>query len=183
MAVDISMNVPLVNIIGQWFKNYHAKKYDSESEATVSRNNASIRAENINVDNIPNEAKKAIETAVYITGTDLKAKTNKPQSPIELKNNLYYVGQMESEYKTKTQIGGGPAKSYWQVEPSTAMDIMKNAPNYFGNKFEETFAPRYGVNAKDKLVNMSMDELSNALEQDDSLAATFAAMKINQTYD
>ena len=87
MAIDISMNVPLVNIIGQWFKNYHGKKYDSESEAAVSRNNASIRAENINTDNIPNEAKKAIDIAVYIAGSDLKAKSNKPQSPIELKNN------------------------------------------------------------------------------------------------
>ena len=183
MAIDISMNVPLVNIIGQWFKNYHGKKYDMESEAAVSRNNASIRAENINTDNIPNEAKKAIDIADYIAGSDLKAKSNKPQSPIELKNNLYYVGQMESEYKTKTQIGGGPAKSYWQVEPKTAIDIMNNAPNYFGSKFEETFAPKYGVNAKDKLKSMSMDELSSALEQDDSLAATFAAMKINQTYD
>ena len=117
MALEVNMNVPLVSIIGQWFKNYHGKKYDSESEATVSRNNAAIRAENLNINSIPEDAKSAIETAVYITGTDFKAKTNKRQNPSELKNNLYFVGQMESEYRTKTQIGGGPAKSYWQVEP------------------------------------------------------------------
>jgi hypothetical protein len=183
MALDVNMNVPLVSIIGQWFKNYHGKKYDSESEATVSRNNAAIRAENLNINSIPEDAKNAIETAVYITGTDFKAKTNKRQNPSELKNNLYFVGQMESEYRTKTQMGGGPAKSYWQVEPKTAKDILTNASNYFGDKFEEKFSKTYGNNAKQKLDNMSMEQLSEALEKDDSLAATFAAMKINQTYD
>ena len=183
MALDVSMNVPLVSIIGQWFKNYHGKKYDSDTEAAVSRNNASIRAENLNTNTIPEDAKKAIDTAIYITGTDFKSKTNKRQNPLELKNNLYYVGQMESEYKTKTQMGGGPAKSYWQVEPETAKDILTNAPNYFGKKFEEKFSNTYGLNAKEKLSNMSTEQLSEALEKDDSLAATFAAMKINQTYD
>ena len=94
MALDVSMNVPLVSIIGQWFKNYHGKKYDSDTEAAVSRNNASIRAENLNINTIPEDAKKAIDTAIYITGTDFKSKTNKRQNPLELKNNLYYQGSM-----------------------------------------------------------------------------------------
>tara|TARA_A100001515_G_C4499649_1_gene186206 strand:+ start:105 stop:689 length:585 start_codon:yes stop_codon:yes gene_type:complete len=173
----------LVNIVGNWFKNYHAKKYDSEQDASVARNSAQDRAKRLDINNIPEDAKNAIETAIYITGSDIKSKSGERQNPNILENNLYYVGQMESEYRTKTQIGGGPAKSYWQVEPETAKDILENASGFFGDKFEEKFSETYGTNAKQKLDNMSMEQLSEALEKDDSLAATFAAMKINQTYN
>ena len=173
----------LVSIVGNWFKNYHAKEYASEQDSSMARNSAQDRAKRLDINNIPDDAKNAIQTAIYITGTDIKSKSGERQNPNTLENTLYYVGQMESEYRTKTQMEGGPAKSYWQVEPETAKDILTNASNYFGDKFEEKFSGTYGANAKQKLDNMSMEQLSEALEKDDSLAATFAAMKINQTYD
>ena len=183
MITNENKSNDLVSIVGNWFKNYHGKKYDSEQEASIARNSAQDRAKRLDMNNIPEDAKNAIETAIYVTGSDIKAKSGERQNRNTLENTLYYVGQMESEYRTKTQMEGGPAKSYWQVEPETAKDILNNASDYFGNKFEEKFSGTYGTNAKQNLDNMSMEQLSEALEKDDSLAATFAAMKINQTYD
>ena len=40
------------------------------------------------------------------------------------------IGQIESGYKTKVQIGGGPARSYWQVEPTTALSLLNNLLKY-----------------------------------------------------
>ena len=183
MALDVSTNVPLVQILGQWFKNYHAKDYKDKNKEVVVRQSAATRAERLDLNTIPEDAKQAIETAVYVTGTDKISKRGEPQTPLNLKQNLYYVGQIESEYITKKQYKGGPARSYWQVEPDTAKDLLKNAPNYFGKKFEQVFSKKYGQNVKSQLDNMSTNDLSNILEKDDDLAATFAAMKINQTYD
>ena len=36
------------------------------------------------------------------------------------------TGLVESRYKYLTQLGDGPAKSFWQVEPSTAVDNCRN---------------------------------------------------------
>ena len=47
---------------------------------------------------------------------------------------LQHTGAVESLYKTKVQYGGGPARSYWQVEPKTAMDVVKNSSAFFGKK-------------------------------------------------
>jgi len=182
MITNENKSNDLVSIVGNWFKNYHAKEYATEQDASIARNSAQDRAKRLDMNNIPEDARNAIETAIYITGSDIKSKSGERQNPNALGNNLYYVGQMESEYKTKTQIGG-PAKSYWQVEPKTAKDILDNASDFFGDKFEEKFSETYGTNAKQKLDNMSMEQLSEVLEKDDSLAATFAAMKINQTYN
>ena len=90
---------------------------------------------------------------------------------------------MESEYNTKEQVGGGPAKSYWQVEPETAMDIIKNSKPYFGPKFEEHFSKRYGSHVYDTLSKMDSNQMSEVLLNDDELSATFAGMKVNSTYD
>tara|TARA_Y100000593_G_scaffold24909_1_gene49598 strand:- start:1246 stop:1731 length:486 start_codon:yes stop_codon:yes gene_type:complete len=40
------------------------------------------------------------------------------------------TGMAETGYKTIRQYGGGPALSYWQVEPATAHDIVNNYVNY-----------------------------------------------------
>tara|TARA_R100001086_G_scaffold95073_1_gene47354 strand:- start:6780 stop:7325 length:546 start_codon:yes stop_codon:yes gene_type:complete len=39
---------------------------------------------------------------------------------------VYATGLVESKYEYIEQIGRGPARSFWQVEPSTAVDNCKN---------------------------------------------------------
>ena len=39
---------------------------------------------------------------------------------------VYATGLVESKYEYIQQIGQGPAKSFWQVEPETAVDNCKN---------------------------------------------------------
>jgi hypothetical protein len=39
---------------------------------------------------------------------------------------VYNTGLVESRYEYIKQIGTGPAKSFWQVEPETAVDNCKN---------------------------------------------------------
>ena len=39
---------------------------------------------------------------------------------------VYATGLVESKYQYIEQIGKGPARSFWQVEPSTAVDNCKN---------------------------------------------------------
>ena len=87
------------------------------------------------------------------------------------------TGQVESGYKTKVQYGGGPARSYWQVEPATALDLLNNSPALFGGNFETMFADKYGsenMSAKEGLSTMTAEEMSKLLEEDDALAATFS---------
>lgn len=39
---------------------------------------------------------------------------------------VYATGLVESKYEYIEQIGAGPARSFWQVEPETAVDNCKN---------------------------------------------------------
>jgi len=67
-----------------------------------------------------------------------------------------------------TQIGG-PARSYFQVEPNTVKDIAKNAPGILGGKFTEYT----GVSAGD-LKNMSTSEIEELLLTNQKFAASMA---------
>ena len=71
------------------------------------------------------------------------------------------------------QYGDGPARSYWQVEPETAMDLVKNSSAYFGPKFHKVF----GDNALKILQSYSEKQMAKALLDNDALAASFAAAK------
>lgn len=116
---------------------------------------------------IPSSAKKAIETAVYIFEGD-EGKTRE-----QLTLYLSHTGAVESLYQTKVQYGGGPARSYWQVEPKTAMDVVKNSSAFFGKKFHSI----YGKNALKKLQSLNEQQWSDALEKYDDLGAIMATAK------
>ena len=49
------------------------------------------------------------------------------------------TGQVETNYTTKIQGKGGPARSYWQVEPDTALGLLHDSSAYLGKKFEKAF--------------------------------------------
>jgi len=118
--------------------------------------------------NIPTEAQNSIQSIVPIFVGD---KDFTAQELTELANA---IGQIESGYKTKVQKGGGPARSYWQVEPTTALDLLNNSSAIFGPKFENFFSIKYGTNAVKVLANKSKKEMSQLLESDSDLAVAMA---------
>ena len=116
---------------------------------------------------VPAHAERAIQVAASIFAGD-EGKTKQ-----QLVEYLRHTGAVESGYRVKRQQGGGPAKSYWQVEPRTAMDLVKNSDAYFGKKFHA----RYGKDSLKKLKTMNESEWSAALEKYDELGAVMAAAK------
>lgn len=149
----------LGNFASDWSKYYQGTN-NPEKEA---------RAEQVLSQkyDIPEDAEKAIKVAVYIfTGDEGK-------SAEQIREYLEKTGVVESGYKTKVQKGGGPARSYWQVEPKTAMDLVKNSSAFFGSKFHKKF----GKNALKVVQTWDEKKWSTALERYDSLAATMAAAK------
>jgi len=127
---------------------------------------------------VPEDAKKSIDKAAYIFEGDRGFSSN------TIKDYLSKIGQVESQYKTKRQYNDGPARSYWQVEPSTARDILTreglNKGGFLGKKFEEVFkkyAKKDG-SAVEYLKELSDKELGDLLEKDGDLGATFATVVI-----
>ena len=122
---------------------------------------------------VPIEAKNSIAIGAKIFEGD------KGLSQTELIQYGNAIGQIESEYKTKVQRGGGPARSYWQVEPETALDLFRNSSAIFGEKFEKAFAKynkgtAIGKTAVKYLASLSEEKMSKLLESDSDLAATIA---------
>ena len=105
---------------------------------------------------------------------------------------LSAIGYIESKYETKIQKGGGPARSYWQVEPQTAKDILKqnlqaNNP-ILGQKFEDLFKSKYSDQIGNRtalqyFASLNNKQLSKLLEQDGLFAATMAGFKVVTTFD
>ena len=119
---------------------------------------------------VPEEAKKSIATAAKVFEGD------KGLSQTQLIQYGNAIGQIESEYKTKIQKGGGPARSHWQVEPETALDLLNNSSAIFGTKFESALS-KYKVNnmsAVKYLASLSEEQMSLLLETDSDLAAIMA---------
>jgi hypothetical protein len=123
--------------------------------------------------NIPSNAMDAVNTAVYIFGGD------EGVSPNVLSDLLVYTGEVESLYKTRKQMGDGPARGYWQVEPQTAIDLLINSKAYFGGKFKKRFGDRANfLLTKVKQDNSQTREIvGDMISKDDELAAAFAAAK------
>ena len=116
---------------------------------------------------VPADAERAIQIAADIFAGD-EGKTRE-----QLIEYLRHTGAVESGYRTKVQDGGGPARSYWQVEPATAMDLVKNSSAYFGKKFHKHF----GKNALRAAQQFDEKKWSAGLEKYDELGATMAAAK------
>jgi len=116
---------------------------------------------------VPPEAERAIQIAASIFAGD-EGKTHE-----QLVKYLRHTGAVESGYRTKVQDGGGPARSYWQVEPATAMDLVKNSSAYFGKKFHKHF----GENALRNAQQFDEKRWAIGLEKYDELGATMAAAK------
>ena len=150
-------NEEIVNTWGTTYQTTNDPKKNARALKTIS-----------NTYNIPTEAQNSIQSIVPIYVGD---KGFTAQELTELANA---IGQIESGYKTKVQKGGGPARSYWQVEPTTALDLLNNSSAIFGPKFENFFSIKYGKNAVKVLANKSKKEMSQLLESDSDLAVAMA---------
>ena len=147
------------DFVQDWSKHYQT----SQDPAKEKRATQVIQAGY----EVPQEAKRAIKAAAYIFDGD------DGHSAAELTDYLEKTGAVESGYSTKIQIGGGPARSYWQVEPATAMDLVKNSSPLFGPKFHKVF----GENSLKVLQSYNEEQMAEALLKNDALAASFAAAK------
>jgi len=155
----------------QWAENYHGKA-DSEKE---DRAYDVITSDYV----VPEDAMKGILTAAHVFENDMGF------SKESIIDGLSKIGAIESNYTTKVQKDEGPARSYWQVEPATAKDLLENSWKLFGNDFNEAFA-QYGEGDKtayEVLADKSPKELSVLLESDTSLGAAFATAKMITTFN
>lgn len=116
---------------------------------------------------VPADAERAINIAADIFAGD----ENKTKEQII--QYLRHTGAVESGYRTKIQAGGGPARGYWQVEPTTAMDLVKNSAPLFGKKFHKYF----GKDALKQAQTFNRQKWTIGLEKYNELAATMAAAK------
>jgi len=92
----------------------------------------------------------------------------------------------------KIQKNKGPARSYWQIEPKTAKDILKQnmqASNpILGQKFNDLFKDKYAdqignSTALEYFASLNDEQLSNLLENDGLFAAAIAGFKVITTFD
>ncbi len=116
---------------------------------------------------VPWAAYHAIGAATHIHGGDMGVPTSVLQQLMEC------TGMIESGYATRVQYGGGPARSFWQVEPETARDLLKNSKRLCGTRWYNKF----GYNERVHIIGLSNNEIADVLETYDDLAASIAAMK------
>ena len=131
---------------------------------------------------VPLEAKNSIAIGAKIFEGD------KGLSQTQLIQYGSAIGQIESEYKYKRQglktvgDGKGVARSYWQIEPTTALSLFQNSSAIFGEKFEKVFSTKYGKNSVKYFASLSKEKMSELLESDSDLAATIAlGVIVNRT--
>jgi len=152
--------------INDWGKTYQTDNDPVKNKAALKR-----------LDSFDGDIKPEATTAMQVAGAIFDGDKNVTSDQII--DYLTKVGIVESNFSTKKQKGDGPARSYWQVEPATALDLSKNSRAFFGDKFNTAFKKyaKDGETAIVSLSKMSKEEIGQLLLDDDRLAASFAAAK------
>ncbi len=105
-----------------------------------------------NVNNLIGAAPKEKEIRLTVDAVvDRAFSGDLDTNPEKVKDFLYMTALHESgggQYDEQT--GGGPAVGWWQVEPETAKDILKNSGAFIGQKAEQLM----GI-SKNDMMNMS----------------------------
>jgi hypothetical protein len=194
MQADFRLDTVNKNyIINQW-----SKKYKTETKVVdgkiVPMTESEIRNQKNRVNRdllfrsvkIPEEAESQItQVAEVFAGQNNFTEDN-------IMEMLGAVGFFESKYQTKIQKNKGPARSYWQIEPKTAKDILKQnmqASNpILGQKFNDLFKDKYAdqignSTALEYFASLNDKQLSNLLENDGLFAAAMAGFKVVTTFD
>ena len=159
------------NFVEQWGNNYHGKADDKKKQRAFDVITSDYK--------VPGEAIESINKSAYIFDGDMGFDAD------FISDSLKKIGAIESNYTTKKQRGEGPARSYWQVEPSTAKSLLNNSSALFGPKFNETFA-QYAEGdktASEVLAGKSTKDLQTLIESDSDLGAAFATAKMITTFE
>ena len=160
-----------MNFANQWGDNYHGKADDDKRERAFEVLQSDFT--------VPGEAIDSINKSAFIFDGDMGFDSE------TIKENMTKIGAIESNYTTKVQAGEGPARSYWQVEPSTAKSLLNNSSALFGPKFNEVFA-QYAEGdktASEVLAGKSTKDLQTLIENDSDLGAAFATAKMITTFE
>tara|TARA_R110000824_G_scaffold88245_1_gene217060 strand:- start:657 stop:1868 length:1212 start_codon:yes stop_codon:yes gene_type:complete len=165
--------------------------YQSENK-TASIEHAEDVLKTFDFSTIPSDAVSSMDKAVAMFEGDRGA--TRIVSGAALKRSLEVFGAIETLYQTKIQgeFGGRKgspeevARSYWQVEPETAFDILRggkevegktNATPLLGRKFREAFGDPA------VLLNLTNEQMADKLLNDQDFAAAMAAAKIIMSAD
>ena len=160
-----------MNFANQWGDNYHGKADDDKRERAFEVLQSDFT--------VPGEAIDSINKSAFIFDGDMGFDSE------TIKENMTKIGAIESNYTTKVQEDEGPARSYWQVEPSTAKSLLNNSSALFGPKFNEVFA-QYAEGdktASEVLAGKSITDLQTLIENDSDLGAAFATAKMITTFE
>ena len=196
------------NIDKGYFTDQWSKNYKTETKV-VDGKTVPMTASEIN------KQKRRVNTDLFLGSNDIPADAAKQ---IDLVSNVFdgdnnfakdqiaeilgAVGFVESDgYKYKKQglnkidDGLGVARSYWQVEPSTAESILDQnmlADNpILGKRFNDLFKDKYADKIKSKglktplkyFASLNQKQLSTLLLEDGLFAASIAGFKVVTTFD
>ena len=176
-------SVDQLYLVEQWRKNYQSKNklYDG------LKNNIKLL---LGTNDMPQEAADQINQVANAFDGD--GGFNRDQ----IAEMLSAIGFIESKYEEKIQREGGPARSYWQVEPKTAADMLKQNVNamkagrspLMGQNFENLFKKKYSEaignrTAVEYFASLNEDQLQQLLLEDGLFAAAMAAHKVVSTFD
>ena len=160
-----------MNFANQWGDNYHGKADDDKRNRAFEVLQSEFT--------VPGEAIDSINKSAFIFDGDMGFDSE------TIKDNMTKIGAIESNYTTKVQEDEGPARSYWQVEPTTAKSLLNNSSALFGPKFNKVFA-QYAEGdrtASEVLAGKSTKDLQTLIESDSDLGAAFATAKMITTFE
>jgi len=127
----------------------------------------------------PIDALKALDTASDIFAGDEQGLSKELLFDMGTKIGAH-ESSLTGPWSHNKQGGGGPGRSYWQVEPSTMHSLLNDSGAIFGPKFEKAFS-RYakdGKTAKKYLADLPLAQKSQLLLDDPALGATMALGKV-----
>ena len=176
-------NIDQSYLVEQWKKNYQSK------DKTIEGLSANIRLL-LGTNDMPQEAADQINQVANAFDGDRGFNRD------QIAEMLNAIGFIESKYETKVQRKGGPARSYWQVEPKTASDMLKQNLSamktgrspLMGQNFENLFRSKYSEaignkTALEYFASLNEKQLQQLLLEDGLFAAAMAAHKVVSTFD
>jgi hypothetical protein len=191
------------NFAKNWAAVYHGKATPESIYARLISHQRGLRKPIEGAEN--QDAFGNMDAAVAVfKGDTIKApgiKKGERWTAEEIKQILTRIGSVETGFNPgqKKQWGGGPARSYWQVEPKTALNLLNDPSKVlFQTRFENKFRDKvistkegsstYGEQAskagytgknavRDWLASFNKEKMSEFLFKDGDLAATLAMGK------